>query len=389
MIFSKDEKTALCEPTGLYVTDSRDKPLLTYIHNISIAKAPLIHKKKFWEDMRMDREKDYREIQQKTVYKGTGRPKPELKLICMDDVEAKEVEWLWYPYIPYGKLTIVQGDPGEGKTTMVLQLAALLSKGEKLPCDEKERTPVNVIYQTAEDGLADTVKPRLEAAGADCSRVLVIDECEAELSMTDERIEQALKETGAKVLILDPIQAYLGADVDMHRANEIRPVMKRLGDMAEKYGCAILLIGHMNKASGSKSTYRGLGSIDFQATARSVLVVGRVKDDPTLRVMAHDKSSLAPEGTSVAFRLDKEKGFRWEGACDMTVAELLSGDGKGQKLKAAKAFLEEQLKEGHKAQKEIEEAAQEQGIKTKTLRNAKQEMNVGSQKIGSQWYWYL
>lgn len=389
MIFSKDEKTALCEPTGLYVTDSRDKPLLTYIHNISIAKAPLIHKKKFWEDMRMDREKDYREIQQKTVYKGTGRPKPELKLICMDDVEAKEVDWLWYPYIPYGKLTIVQGDPGEGKTTMVLQLAALLSKGEKLPCDEKERTPVNVIYQTAEDGLADTVKPRLEAAGADCSRVLVIDECEAELSMTDERIEQALKETGAKVLILDPIQAYLGADVDMHRANEIRPVMKRLGDMAEKYGCAILLIGHMNKASGSKSTYRGLGSIDFQATARSVLVVGRVKDDPTLRVMAHDKSSLAPEGTSVAFRLDKEKGFRWEGACDMTVAELLSGDGKGQKLKAAKAFLEEQLKEGHKAQKEIEEAAQEQGIKTKTLRNAKQEMNVGSQKIGSQWYWYL
>lgn len=363
--------------------------MLTYIHNISIAKAPLIHKQKFWEDMRMDREKDYREMQQKAVYKGNGRPKPELKLICMDDVEAKEVDWLWYPYIPYGKLTIVQGDPGEGKTTMVLQLAALLSKGEKLPCDEKERTPVNVIYQTAEDGLADTVKPRLEAAGADCSRVLVIDECEAELSMTDERIEQALKETDAKVLILDPIQAYLGADVDMHRANEIRPVMKRLGDMAEKYGCAILLIGHMNKASGSKSTYRGLGSIDFQATARSVLVVGRVKDDPTLRVMAHDKSSLAPEGTSVAFRLDKENGFRWEGACDMTVAELLSGDGKGQKLKAAKAFLEEQLKEGHKAQKEIEEAAQEQGIKTKTLRNAKQEMNVGSQKIGSQWYWYL
>ena len=389
MIFPKNEKTALCGPTGLHVTDSRDKPLLSNIHNISIAKAPLIHKQKFWEDMRMDREKDYREIQQKVVYKGTGRPKPELKLICMDDVEAKEVDWLWYPYIPYGKLTIVQGDPGEGKTTMVLQLAALLSKGEKLPCDEKERTPVNVIYQTAEDGLADTVKPRLEAAGADCSRVLVIDECEAELSMTDERIEQALKETGAKVLILDPIQAYLGADVDMHRANEIRPVMKRLGDMAEKYGCAILLIGHMNKASGSKSTYRGLGSIDFQATARSVLVVGRVKDDPTLRVMAHDKSSLAPEGTSVAFRLDKENGFRWEGACDMTVAELLSGDGKGQKLKAAKAFLEEQLKEGHKAQKEIEEAAQEQGIKTKTLRNAKQEMNVGSQKIGSQWYWYL
>lgn len=320
---------------------------------------------------------------------------PGVKLICMDDVDAKKVEWLWYPYIPFGKLTIVQGDPGEGKTTMVLQLTALLTKGEPLPGEKTEepddtaKEPVSVIYQTAEDGLADTVKPRLLAAGADCRRVLVIDEGRSSLSMTDGRIEQALKQTGAKLLILDPIQAYLGAEVDMHRANEIRPVMKRLGNLAEKYRCAIILIGHMNKASGSKSTYRGLGSIDFQATARSVLVVGRVKDDPTLRVMAHDKSSLAPEGKSIAFRLDKESGFRWEGECDMTVEELLSGDVKGQKIKKAKAFLAGMLKDGQRLQKEIEEAAQEQGIRTKTLRNAKQEMNVGSVKVGSRWYWYL
>lgn len=203
-----------------------------------------------------------------------------LKIINMADVETKKVEFLWYPYIPYGKLTIIQGDPGEGKTTAVLQIAALLTKGEKLPEDDQEREPVNVIYQTAEDGLADTVKPRLEAAGADCSKVLVIDESEQGLSMSDLRIEEAIKQTGAKLVILDPIQAYLGSGVDMHRANEIRPVMKHLGDIAEKYNCAIILIGHMNKASGSKSTYRGLGSIDFQATARSVLIVGRVKDDP-------------------------------------------------------------------------------------------------------------
>ena len=218
------------------------------------------------------------------------------RLINMEDVEAREVNWLWYPYIPYGKLTIVQGDPGEGKTTFILHLAALLTKGEALPCEEtaERREPVNVIYQNAEDSLEDTIKPRLLEAGADCNRMLVIDESIDCLSMTDERLVRAIKETGAKMVVLDPIQAYLGADVDMHRANEIRPVLKQLGNIAEEYGCAIVLIGHMNKASGSKSTYRGLGSIDFQATARSVLVVGRIKDDTTLRVIAHDKSSLAP-----------------------------------------------------------------------------------------------
>lgn len=190
-------------------------------------------------------------------------------------------------------------------------------------------------------------------------------------------------------MILDPIQAYLGADVDMHRANEIRPVMKRLGDLAEKYHCAIVLIGHMNKASGSKSTYRGLGSIDFQATARSVLIVGRVKEDPTLRVIAHDKSSLAPEGQSIAFRLDRDNGFSWEGSCDISVDELLSGDTKGSKTREAKTFLREMLADGQKTSTEIEKAAGECGIKKKTLWNAKQELNVDAVKIGNKWYWTL
>ena len=237
------------------------------------------------------------------------------RLINMEDVEEREVNWLWYPYIPYGKITIVQGDPGEGKTTFILHLAALLTKGEALPCEEDfgNRKPANVIYQNAEDSLENTIKPRLVHAGADCSKVLVIDESIDSLCMTDERLVRAIKETGAKLVILDPIQAYLGADVDMHRANEIRHVLKQLGNIAEEHGCAIILIGHMNKASGSKSTYRGLGSIDFQATARSVLVVGRVKGDASLRVIAHDKSSLAPEGQSIAFCMDKDNGFTWQG----------------------------------------------------------------------------
>ena len=120
--------------------------------------------------------------------------------------------------------------------------------------------------------------------------------------MTDDRLEQAIIETGARLIILDPIQAYIGATVDMHRANEIRPVLKHLGIIAEKHNCAIILIGHMNKASGSKSTYRGLGSIDIQATARSVLLVARLRDKPNIRIMAHDKSSLAPAGDADVYK---------------------------------------------------------------------------------------
>ena len=200
----------------------------------------------------------------------------ELKIIQMSEIETEEVSWLWYPFIPYGKLTIVQGDPGDGKTTLVLNIAAKLSKGEKMDDGMESETPINIIYQTAEDGLADTVKPRLENAGADCSKISVIDESDKSLSMTDERLEEAIKRTNAKLLILDPIQAYLGGGTDMNRANEARDMTKRLGALAEKYKCAIVLIGHMNKASGNKAAYRGIGSIDFYAVARSVLLVGRI-----------------------------------------------------------------------------------------------------------------
>ena len=171
------------------------------------------------------------------------KAEPGLRLINMEDVAVEQVEWLLYPFIPYGKVTIIQGDPGEGKTTMVLQIIAKLTKGEPvLPVKkgeeeptEKANEPVNVIYQTAEDGLGDTIKPRLLAAGADCSKVLVIDDSEQPLTMLDERLEQAIRQTNARLIVLDPIQSFLGAEVDMHRANEIRPLMKRVSVLAEKY----------------------------------------------------------------------------------------------------------------------------------------------------------
>jgi len=320
--------------------------------------------------------------------------KSNLKLINMENVEVEEIEWLIYPFIPYGKVTIIQGDPGEGKTTMVLQITAKLTRGEAiLPDSLKNQSqkvePVNVIYQTAEDGLGDTIKPRLLAAGADCSRVLVIDDSEQPLTMLDYRLEEAIIKTNARMVILDPIQGFLGADVDMHRANEIRPLMKKISGLAEKYHCAIVLIGHMNKNSGGKSSYRGLGSIDFQAAARSVLIVGRVKNEPEIRVVCHVKSSLAPEGKSIAFRLNKDRGFEWIGEYDVNVDDLLSGSNRGQKTSEAKEFLKEILESGAVAQKEIAEEAENQGIKDRTLWNAKAELNIESEKIGNQWFWSL
>lgn len=311
-----------------------------------------------------------------------------LKLINMRDVEVEPICWLWYPFIPYGKVTIIQGDPGEGKTTLVLQIIARLTKGESI-IDEDESLPINVIYQTAEDGLADTIKPRLLDANADCSKVVVIDDSDIQLTMRDARLEQAIIETNAKLVVLDPIQGFLGADVDMHRANEIRPIMKHISELAEKYKCAIILIGHMNKCSVGKSAYRGLGSIDFQAAARSVLIVGRIKDEPETRVVCQTKSSLAPEAKAVAFRLSEENGFEWIGEYDVTADDLLSGTAKGTKKQAAMDFLEKLLVDGQMPQTEIMELAEKKGIAEKTLRNAKEALNVKSKRLNNQWYWSL
>lgn len=322
----------------------------------------------------------------------------ELKLIHMEDVVSKEVEWLWYPYIPYGKITIIEGDPGEGKTTLVLKLAAALSRGLPLPCDDdKEYEPIHIIYQTAEDGIEDTIKPRLEKAGADCSMIRVIDETDKELLMTDDRLEQAIIETGARLIILDPIQAYIGATVDMHRANEIRPVLKHLGIIAEKHNCAIILIGHMNKASGSKSTYRGLGSIDIQATARSVLLVARLRDKPNIRIMAHDKSSLAPAGDAIGFEMTEDSGMVCIGPYDITIDELLSGnEGRGKKkLDIAENFIKEYFGPNKIIpSNEIMMEAAKRSIKRNTLLSAKKKLGITSDKEKAEdgtiyWTWVM
>jgi len=182
---------------------------------------------------------------------------------------------------------------------------------------------------------------------------------------------------------------YKRQDVDMHRANQIRPIMSHLGSIAEKYGCAIVLIGHMNKASGQKVSYRGLGSIDFAAAARSVLIVARDRENPRVRVMIHAKSSLAPEGKPVAFELDKDNGFRYLGEYDGDANELLSGSGGKKKGKLAEQLLLCELRAGAKTQKEILAKAEECGISKRTIDAAKKALGVQSEKTPKGWFWSL
>ena len=302
--------------------------------------------------------------------------KDSVKIIRMSDVELTPVDWLWKPYLPFGKLSVLQGNPGEGKTYFAMHLAAACTNGKLLPNMERIE-PFNVIYQTAEDGLGDTVKPRLIEAGADLDRVLVIDDSEVQLTLSDERIEKAIIENNARLVIIDPIQAYLGADVDMNRANEVRPIFMRLGQVAQRTGCAILLIGHLNKAAGMQSLQRGLGSIDIAAAVRSVMFIGKLKHDPTMRILTHEKSSLAPPGVSLAFSLGDEGSFRWVGEYDITADEMLSGiePQRETKTQQAKDLICALLAGGKRVLSEdIDKAALERGIPGRTVRDAKREL---------------
>ena len=331
---------------------------------------------KDWNDVLVHRaEIPNRNYFKSIVLKEPSKPET-VKIIRMSDVELTPVEWLWKPYLPFGKLSVLQGNPGEGKTYFAMHLAAACTNGKLLPNMERME-PFNVIYQTAEDGLGDTVKPRLIEAGADLNRVLVIDDSDVQLTLSDERIEKAIVENNARLVIIDPIQAYLGSDVDMNRANEVRPIFMRLGQVAQRTGCAILLIGHLNKAAGMQSLQRGLGSIDIAAAVRSVMFIGKLKHDPTMRILTHEKSSLAPPGVSLAFSLGDEGGFRWVGEYDITADEMLSGiePQRETKTQQAKDLICTLLAGGKQVLSEdIDKAALERGIPGRTVRDAKREL---------------
>jgi hypothetical protein len=285
----------------------------------------------------------------------------------------------------------VQGDPGEGKTRFLLAIAAAITTGTSLPSSKEPLPRSLVIFHSAEDGIADTLLARFTSLGGDSSMVYSISEKDLQLSMSDERIEQAMTDIGASLFIFDPLQAFLGAGVDMRRANEVRPLFTRLGNIADRTNCAIAIIGHLNKMSQTKVMYRGLGSADINAAVRSVLLV-RLKDDPQTRVAAHLKSNLAPEEKSIAFTLG-EGGFEWAGTMDITADELLNGGGNAEreptKKEVASALLLEMLKDGELPTSEIIERLEQYGIGKRTAESAKTAIGAKAIRRSDGWVWAL
>ncbi len=306
-------------------------------------------------------------------------------------VTESEVEWLWYPYIPYGKITILQGDPGDGKSTLALNIAATLTRGGTFPDGQEAGQPSNVIYQCPEDSNSDTIKPRLIHAGADCKRIAFICDSNDKLKLDDPRIEKTVADTDCRLLILDPIQSFLMQNGELQNPGKMRNGLRFLSDMAERNHCAVLLIGHMNKSAGGKKIYRGLGSIDIAAAARSILMVSRDNDNPEIRYMFPVKSSLAPEGSAISYIMNREKGFQWIGVCSIDTNELQTRAVRRRtgKKDLAEDLLKVLLSEGDKPVKEILEKVDEIGVCERTAREAEKEMRIIAYRKDNAWYWKM
>lgn len=325
---------------------------------------------------------------------------PHLVVTKLSDIAPEEVRWLWHPYVPLGKLTLLEGDPGQGKTYLMLAAAAAITRGYSLP-DQRGRVPPphgqagNVLYFTAEDGLADTIRPRAEQAGANLDKLLVVEgwtaggDMEAFTFAQLALLGETIHDLQIQLVIIDPIQAFLGADVDMHRANEVRPLMAQLGRLAALHHCAILAIRHITKGTG-KALYRGLGSIDFTAAARSVLVIAESLEDEQKRVLAQAKNSLEAKGASLVFTITAD-GFQWCGTSKISADELLSGQPQKHQHQrnAAGEWLVQTLRPGEMAVTTLRAEAEANGISFRTLERAKVRLGVVSFQKGDRWYWKL
>jgi putative DNA primase/helicase len=326
--------------------------------------------------------------------------RPRLVLRRFSEVEPEEVSWLWHPYIPLKKLTILEGDPGQGKTYLMLALAAAVTQGHSFP-DQKGRVPPphmdwgTVLYMSAEDDMADTLVPRAIAAGANRERLIEVSGWSnggtvepfsfAQLAL----LSEAIGDTKARLVIVDPIQGFIGEKVDTHRTNEVRPIMSQLRNIAEHHRCAILLIRHLTKGIG-KALYRGQGSVDFTAAARSVLVVAESLEDESKKVMAQEKSSLAPKGASLVFQI-RDDGFHWCGISRVNADELVHQQPiKAQhQLRAAAEWLEGALTDGEQQRESLRVEADANGMAWRTVERAKSVLKIITFKRDEKWFWKL
>ena len=311
------------------------------------------------------------------------------------------ISWLWPGHYALGKLAIIEGDPDSGKSTLTIHLAACISAGRPLP-DGSPCEIGGVVLLSAEDGAADTVRPRLDAAEADSSRVHLVGAwiAEGERSLTFPQdlplLESAILKTRARLAVIDPLDAFLSGDVNTHKNHDIRRVLAVIASIAERTGAAIIVVRHLNKGASGKAIYRGSGSIGIIAAARTSFLVMPDPDDPSgdRRIFACNKNNIGPKPRSRAFRLVQPEGHKvarieWLGEVDTKADELVRepDSNRSDRLDAAVGFLREALADGPVATADIETAALTRGIYERTLKRARKAMGVVAFKE-SDGHWY-
>lgn len=326
------------------------------------------------------------------------------------DIKPEKVEWLWQGRMPRGKITILEGDPGLGKSVLTVEIAARVSRGElgklgrledvgELENDENlENLPAGVVLMTGEDGLADTVRPRFDAAGGNCNKMVClfdyVDDKGQEQIVTLPRdlvmIEKAIQQVDAKLLIIDPMEAFIAGDPNANK--DIRKALTPVKNMAEQTGVSVLLVRHLNKDSNKPAMYRGGGSIAITGVARSGLVLSKHPDDEELRVLAPQKNNLSKKASSLVYTIvtaenDTAK-LEWRGESTHTADELVGGGVVGEEQRAI-SWLKDMLADGPIPAREMKEKAENEGISDSTLHRAKPKAGVQSNKEGSRWYWYI